>query len=340
MPWRKRRRYTSTVTTTTATTPTITTATTPTPEPVGRRGDLMGISAGALASTRVLDACVDLGVTWVRVSHELGWNSLTGLQKTINDAHARGLKVLQCIQKAGHTYATTDAEPLTYFALQCAGLGIDALEIGNEWNHNPFMSPNLIPPNLQANLSSYIAPRVRTQYPKLPIVTAGMSPAASPYTPHLWWPQFWDAAPLANKGAGYTGQALHPFVYPEDPITLTNPAWNPWYGLPLIRDAMTARGIGDQPIWFTEIGCPGDPTGQTVIRNIRCDETRQASVTASYLKQWQTLGRPGEPIFIATAFDGDSVSVPGPENYLGLYRNDGTRKPAWQIVKDHAALPR
>lgn len=351
MAWRRKPRPTTTttqpttsstsLTATSTTTASITTSTVPatTLPTTGRRGDLMGISAGAMASTRVLDACVDLGVRWVRVSHELGWNSLTGLQTTVRDAHTRGLKVLQCIQKAGHTYTATDAEPLTNFALQCAETGIDALEIGNEWNHNPFMSPNLLPPTLQANLSSYIAPRVRAQYPNLPITTTGMSPAGGQYTPHLWWPQFHDAAPLAHKGAGYTAQALHPFVYPEDPCGLIgHPEWNPWWALPIIRDAMTARGI-QQPIWFTEVGCPGDPTGQTVIRNIKCDEARQAFVTGQYLKQWQTLGQPGEPIFIATAYDGDSVSVPGPENYLGLIRKDGTRKPAWQIVKDHASLP-
>jgi len=334
MAWRRKPRPTTTTTTTTTTVPTT--------QPVAttnRRGDLMGISAGAMASTRVLDACVDLGVRWVRVSHELGWNSLPGLQKTVTDAHSRGLKVLQCIQKAGHTYTATDAEPLTTFALQCAATGIDALELLNEANNNPFFSPNLLPPTLQANLTAYIAPRVRAQYPNLSITTTGMSPAPGNYTPHLWHPAFLDAAPLAHKGAGYTAQALHPFVYPEDPCGLVgHPEWNPWWALPIIRDSMTARGI-QQPIWFTEVGCPGDPTGQTVIRNIRCDEQRQAFVTGQYLKQWQTLGQPGEPIFIATAFDGDSVSVPGPENYLGLCRTDGTRKPAWQIVHDYAAQP-
>lgn len=350
MLWRKRRPTTSTtqptssstsLTTTSTTTASVTTTTVPTTTvpTTGHRGDWMGISAGAMASTRVLDACVDLGIKWVRVSHELGWNSLPALQKTVTDAHARGLKVLQCIQKAGHAYTLNDCEPLTTFALDCAALGIDALELGNEWNNTPFMSPNSLPPTLQATLSAYIAPRVRAQYQQLPVITNGLSPAPGNYTPHLFWPAFWDATSIANKAAGYTAQALHPFVYPEDPCGLVgHPEWNPWWALPIIRDSMTARGI-TQPVWFTEVGCPGDPTGQTVIRNIRCDEARQAFVTGQYLKQWQTLGHPGEPIFIATAYDGDSVSVPGPENYLGLIRADGTRKPAWQIVHDHAALP-
>ena len=344
MAWRRRKtttRITSTsnvVITPTITASTITTTVPTTPSPtIGRRGDLMGISAGATASTRVLDACVDLGIRWVRVSHELGWpNTVSALATTVTAAHARGLKVLQAIQKASHTYTLNDCEPLTTFALDCAATGIDALELGNEWNNTPFMSPNSLPPTLQATLSAYIAPRVRAQYPNLPIITNGMSPAPGNYTPHLWWPAFWDATSIANKAAGYTAQALHPYVYPEDPCGLVgHPEWNPWWALQMIRDSMKTRAF-TQPIWFTEVGCPGDPTGQTIIRGIVCDEARQAFVTSQYLKQWQTLAQPGEPIFIATAFDGDSVSTPGPENYLGLCRKDGTKKPAWQIVHDHA----
>jgi len=339
--WRRKVNTKVTVTAPTTITPTVTTTAvvnpnpTPTPTPTIKRGEFMGISAGATASTRVLDECVALGVKWVRVSYELGW-SLTGLQATVIAAHSRGLRVLQCIQKAGHAYTASDCQPITDFALACAGMGCDALELLNEGNNTPFFSPNNLPPSLQATISAYVAPRVRAQYPNLPITTTGMSPAGGYYTPHLWWPAFWDAAKIANTAAGYTAQALHPFVYPEDPCGLVgHPEWNPWWALPIIRDAMTARGV-NQPVWFTEVGCPGDPTGQTVIRNIKCDEARQAFVTSQYLKQWQTLGKPGEPIFIATAFDGDSVSTPGPENYLGLCRMDGTRKPAWQIVHDTA----
>jgi hypothetical protein len=299
----------------------------------------MGISAGATASLRVLDECVALGVKWVRVSHELGWtNTIANLTTTVTEARKRGLKVLQCVQKAGHTYTATDGDALYRFAQQCVATGIDALELGNEWNNPAFFKPDEHPPHLAPILTSYVGGLLRQTYPLLPIITNGMSPRPLDQTPHLWWPAFWDNNPAGHYSAGYTAQALHPYVYPEDPCGLIgHPEWNPWWALPIIRDAMTARGISTQDIWFTEVGCPGDPTGQTVIRNIVCDEQRQAFVTQQYLKQWKTLRHRNEPIFIATAFDGDSVSTPGPENYLGLCRSDGSRKPAWQIVHDTAA---
>ena len=340
MVWRRRKRnYPATLPTKLTTTASVSTTANTSPTPTGRRGDLMGISAGATASTRVLDANRELGLGWVRVSHELGWNSLTNLQRTVTEAHARGLKVLQCVQKAGHSYSLNDAQPLTDFALACANTGVDGLEILNEANNGAFFQPLTIPPNTAATLSAYIAPRVRAQYQTLPITTHGISPAPGNYQPALWWPSFWDATPLAHAGAGYTAQALHPFVYPEDPLGLVgHPEWNPWWALPIIRDQMRSRNV-NQPVWFTEVGCPGDRTGQTIIRGIVCDEGRQAWVTGRYLEQYRTQGQPGEPLFIATAFDGDSVSVPGPENYLGLHRTDGTPKPAWQIVHDYAAQP-
>jgi hypothetical protein len=341
MVWRKRKTdYKVTANARITTGSTTSTTTIPAPTPTARYGQRMGISAGATASLRVLDECVALGVTWVRVSHELGWtNTLVALQTTVNEAHKRGLKVLQCIQKAGHAYTATDGDTLYRFAQQCVTTGIDALELGNEWNNPAFFTPDEHPPHLAPILTSYVGGLLRQTYPLLPIITNGMSPRPLDQTPHLWWPTFWDNNPAGHYAAGYTAQAIHPYVYPEDPCGLIgHPEWNPWWALPIIRDAMTARNV-HQPVWFTEVGCPGDPTGQTVIRNIVCDEQRQAFVTSQYLKQWRTLGHPDEPIFIATAFDGDSVSVPGPENYLGLCRKDGTRKPAWQIVHDTAALP-
>lgn len=350
MLWRKRKATSSTNTSTTLNTSAVTTSTATvsmtstvpmtSSTPIPRRGDWMGISAGATASLRVLDACVALGVKWVRVSHEYGWpDTITRLANTVTEAHARGLKVLQCIQKAGHTYTTTDSAALATFALNCAATGIDAIEILNEANNRPFFQPLDLPPNTAATITAYVGMHLRQAYPNLPIITTGMSPAPSSYTPHLWWPAFWDTTSSAHKQAGYTAQALHPYVYPEDPCGLIgHPEWNPWWALPIIRDAMAARGV-NQPVWFTEVGCPGDPTGLTTIRGIACDEARQAFVTKQYLTQWMTLGHPQEPIFIATAYDGDSISTPGPENYLGLIRDDGTRKPAWQIVHDHAALP-
>ena len=321
--------------------PTTTTTTTTTAPPVtatGRRGNLMGISCGPTASLTELDATRTLGLGWVRVSHEAGWAGTTiSLGTTVREAHARGLKVLQCIQLAGHKYAATDLPALQTFAINCLDTGVDALEIGNEWNNSPFFQPHILPPNLAAGLTIGIANAIRAQNKTIPIITNGLSPAASPWAPFEYWPTFWDTDPINHLAAGYTSAAaVHPFCYPENPVTTTNPAWNPWYQITTIRQQLATRGA-PTPIWFTEIGCPGTNVNPPVIRGITCNEAKQAENTKLYLDQYRKIGMPGEPLFIATLFDGQSVSVPGPEEYLGLIRADGTsRKPSWQVVYDYA----
>ena len=87
MGWRRRKTNTPVkVTATTTVVPTITNITVTESIPqsiIHKRGEWMGISAGPFAPLRVLDATKDLGLGWVRVSHELGWNSLSGLKQTV-----------------------------------------------------------------------------------------------------------------------------------------------------------------------------------------------------------------------------------------------------------------
>jgi hypothetical protein len=303
------------------------------------RGAQMGISCGPTASIAELDGTKELGLGWVRVSHEAGWPGTTiSLGTTVKEAHARGLKVLQCIQLAGHKYAATDLPVLSIFAINCVDTGVDAIEIGNEFNNAAFFQPHVLPPTLAASLTAGIAKAIRAQNPTIPIITNGLSPAPLPYSAHVYWPTFWDSRADEHKAAGYTvAAALHPFVYPEDPCTMmSHPEWNPWAAVPIIRRAMVTRGI-KSPIWFTEIGCPGTNQNVSYIRGIGLTELRQEFVTKQYLKQYKTLGLPNEPLFIATLFDGQSVSVPGPEEYLGLIRRDGTKKLAWYAVRKFAS---
>ena len=302
-----------------------------------RRGTLMGISCGPTASVTELDATKTLGLGWIRVSHEAGWPGTTiSLGATVTKAHARGLKVLQCIQLAGHKYAATDLPALQVFAVNCVDAGVDAIEIGNEWNNSPFFQPHTLPPQLAAGLTIGIAKAIRARNKTIPIITNGLSPAPTPWAPYEYWPKFWDTDPTNHLTAGYTAAAaVHPFCYPENPVTTTNPAWNPWYQITTIRQQLATRGA-PAPIWFTEVGCPGTNLNTPTIRGIKLTEAKQAENTKLYLNQYRKMGRAGEPLFIATMFDGQSVSVPGPEEYLGLCRADGSKKPAWQIVHDYA----
>ena len=307
-----------------------------------RLGNDMGISAGPWATLAELDGIAELGLGWVRVSHEMGWNSgpgsLDALQATVTEAAKRGLKVLQAIQKSPHVYSTTDIRGLTDFAIRCAQTGVSALEIGNEWNNSPpFWQPKEWPPVTDTLISSQVTAQVRSMFPSLPIISGGLSPYAMPYSPYNYWPAWWDSAPTAQAAAGYHAYGLHPYCYPESPTSMmTHPEWNPWAGVDDMRRAMFLRNTTTS-IWFTEVGCPGFATNAPLVRGVAMTEQLQATNTATYLDQWQLLSLPGEPIFIATLNDGDSATT-SLERGLGLIRVDGSKKPAYTVVKDRASL--
>jgi hypothetical protein len=227
---------------------------------------------------------------------------------------------------------------------------VDALSVGNEWNHLPFWNaptstdPNntlrtipQYPPTSQAGFTWYGAQEARKVNPTLPISTPGMSPESSVLNPYLWWPAFFDADKTNMTAAKLTAADVHAYVWPEDPST--NPySWNPGLQTPDIAKAAIARGMSGE-VWWTEVGAPGYPAGTTIptIRGFLLDEARQQVCYNGYFKlirSHEAAGVKLRNIMWVTIKDGQSVSAPGPEQYFGIIRADGTRKPTWQMLKD------
>jgi hypothetical protein len=311
------------------------------------RGTRLGISAGATTNTTVLDGTLALlgPGSWVRVSYEQGWtNAVESLRTITTAAHARGLRVIQVVQTSGHRYddpARRDA--LIRYACDCATIAnVDALEIGNEWQHAPFWQAppyDVMPPVAQATLTIGIADAVRAVRPGLPLITNGLSPEANAQNPYLWMPAFLDVDVSAFRFLAFEGLGLHPYCYPE--LATTNPyRWNPLAQVPTILADARARGIG-APIWITEIGAPGFATNPPTVRGIVVDEARQAACYRAYLdviRAHEANGIRFPMIAFATLRDGDSVTN-AIEAGLGLVRSDGTRKPAYDLVYAFAREP-
>lgn len=328
------------------------TSTTSTPSQV-RRGTRMGFSVGPTTDLWTLDRIAEIGYGWVRVSHEMGWaGTIDALAKTVAEAHARGIKVMQSPQISGKTYTggLTQLQQFGQFCADCARAGVDALSVGNEWNHLPFwkaptsIDPNnslrtipQYPPTSQAGLTWYGAQEARKVNPALPISTPGMSPQSSVLNPYLWWPAFFDSDKANMTAAKLTAADVHAYVWPEDPST--NPyQWNPGLQTPDIAKAAIARGMSGE-VWWTEVGAPGYPAGTTIptIRGFLLDEARQQVCYNGYFKlirAHEAAGVKLRNIMWVTIKDGQSVSVPGPEQYFGIIRADGSRKPTWQMLKD------
>lgn len=347
MIWRRKRPTTTTTTvpittsTTSTTAPIVTpTTSTATASPI-LRGRSLGISAGSFASIAVLDAIAELGLGWVRVSHESGWpNTIQQLASTVLEAHKRNIRVIQAVQIAGHRYDDPIANnALSTFAVDCVRAGVDCLEVGNEWNHAPFwMAPTVstMPPVAQARLSTSVAMAVRAVFPTATIITNGVSPEADPLNPWTWLPQFWTADLANHLVAGWSGIGLHPYCYPE--LATTNPAqWNPMAQIPTILANARSNGIV-APIWLTELGAPGFATNAPVVRGVALTEQRQVDCYAAYvqmIRNHESAGIRFPAVTFATMFDGQSQTT-SIEGGLGLRRADGSRKPVWDLVRSFA----
>jgi len=350
---------TGTVVTTTATvsgtgtTTTSTTTATSTTSTKIRRGTRMGFSCGPTVDLWTLDRIAELGFGWIRVSHEMGWNgTVAALATTVVEAQKRGIKVMQSPQISGKTYTggLTQLQQFGQFCADCASTGIHAMSIGNEWNHLPFWKgptstdPNnatrTIPqylPTSQAGFTWYGAQQARKINPNLPISTPGMSPESSVLNPYLWWPNFFDCDATNMKATNFTAVDVHAYVWPEDPST--NPhQWNPALQTPDLATAAQARGMSGE-VWWTEVGAPGYPSGTTIptIRGYLLDEARQQICYDGYFKvirAHEAAGIKLRNIMWVTIKDGQSVSAPGPEQYFGILRADGSKKPTWQMLKN------
>lgn len=326
----------------------------PPPAPVTvRRGTRMGFSVGSTVDLWTLDRIAEIGYGWVRVSHEMGWTgTIAALANTVVEAHKRGIKVMQSPQISGKTYPT-DATTLAAwekFCADCVTAGVDSLSLGNEWNHLPFWkgptstdpnnSTRTIPqwtPKAQALFTWRGAVAARKVNPNLPISTPGMSPESSVLNPFSWWPAFFDADKANMTAAKLTAADVHAYCWPEDPST--NPyQWNPGLQTPDIAKAAIARGMSGE-VWWSEVGAPGYPAGVATptIRGYLLNEARQATCYSGYFKNIRAQEAAGvklRNIMWVTIKDGQSVSAAGPEQYFGVIRADGSKKPTWQMLKD------
>jgi hypothetical protein len=171
----------------------------------------------------------------VRITVEYGWgNSKEYAAHWVATAKTMGLKVLVVVQKNTKVYdgGLADYVGLVELALYVASVGADAIEIGNEWNHEPFWhgAATSLPPAAQASMTWAISARIHEVYPKQVVIPAGLSPetVSPPLAPYLWLPAFWNVNSGQHEAAGYAGINLHPYSYPSNSMTNGVPDHQEW----------------------------------------------------------------------------------------------------------------
>jgi putative intracellular protease/amidase len=196
---------------------------------------------------------------------------------------------------------------------------VSAYEIWNEPNSTAFFEPAPDPAGY-VDLLKAAYPAIKAADPSAVVVSGGLGPLVDRPSVAIDAVEFVRDMYAAGAKNYFDALAYHPYQYtmkfseagyhPDSPI-------NQLAGM---RDLMLLNGDLGKRIWATEYGEPSVPVG----------EAQQAAYLADMLGKWRTIPYAG-PLYVYTMRDRNSLSR-DPEDTLGIYRSDGTAKPAADVI--------
>jgi YVTN family beta-propeller protein/VCBS repeat-containing protein len=292
--------------------------------------DQINTALDALQSVGVTD--IRVLVAWAAVEPVQGMDDWSAVDRVVNSAAARNIKVLGVLNSTPTWAAVPNTFPLAgmpsdnaQFAA-FAGLAaarykgkVTAWEVWNEPNSITFWQPG-------PNAAQYTAllkaayPAIKAADPNAVVVAASVGSTLDWFglteNPVRFVSEMYDAG-----AAGYfDALSFHPYHY-TTPFT----QGGSYYESPLtqvnrIHDLMVANGDGYKKIWATEYGEPSSAAG----------DANQAAYLGDFLRGWRTLSFAG-PAFIHTLVD--NANADPAEASFGLFHADWTPKPAVSTVE-------
>jgi hypothetical protein len=327
----------------------------------GISGGMASLSPAAQASE--LAGIKATGVGWVR--YDIDWNNIEQspgqynwgpYDQEVQDIAAHGLRSLAIIdytppwarqsQCSGSKFCAP-ADPNAYadFAAAVAsryqGYGLSDYEIWNEPNNVNFYQPAANPTAYTAMLQATYS-RIKQVEPRAIVITGGTAPEDSS-NGYLSPTDFIQGIYAAGARGYFDAVAAHPYTWPY------SPAWpNPdgaWGQMTTMHNIMAANGDGGKKIWITEYGAPTGGPGSVALSGFstaeggadHVTEALQARIVSDSISIESQVSWIG-PFFWYSYIDaGTSPSTV--ENFFGLLRADGSRKPAYatfvQMVATH-----
>ena len=302
-----------------------------------------------------------LGAKWVR--WDLDWNivqpsgptayqweAIDRVQATAEKNGVQSLAILTYTPPWARQSACSDnphcapADPAAFGRFAGAAAGrykgrINYWEVWNEPNFTFFWLP-------QPNVSSYISvlrsahSNIKAANSSATVLSGGL--AASGDEPDG------SIAPITFIRALYTQQAqgsfdavsLHPYTFPAVPSYQA--WWNRWQQIDPIRNLMVASGDANKKVWLTEFGAPTGGPGQTYAANQLEDftygqdfmgEAAQQTLLQEAAKAYQDRIDWMGPFFWYSLKD-EGQGRSDPENFFGLLRYDGSKKPAYTTYQN------
>jgi hypothetical protein len=138
----------------------------------------------------------------------------------------------------------------------------------------------------------------------------------------------------AGGAAGsFDAWSHHPYTHPSPPGNVhPDSSWYQMYGAnPNMRSVMSTNGDGAKQLWGTEYGPPTSGSPGSV------GEDGQARHVTDAYRLWRSYKWAG-PLFWYSGRDLEASGASGSAwNYMGLLRQDFTRKPAWHAYRAAAS---
>lgn len=329
-----------------------------------------GIAAGSSLSSlsqnvleERLDEVVATKSSWVRFDIE--WANIQPNNKSqfewekydrvVAAARARKLEVLGIITytpkwaraancDAGIGCAPVDINQYAEFAetvaRRYAPQGVMTWEIWNEPNNAQYFSP--VKPALYASLLKEASLRIKGAVPDAFIITGGLSPQATDgknYAPI----DFLRGVYTAGVKDSFDAVGNHPYTFPLTPVDSQPTAWYLMSkGPDNMRKIMVDNGDVAKKIWFTEFGAPTGGPGDTATlksdkakKNVwHVDDALQAKMASDAISEYVSYDWAG-PFFWYSLRDAGTDKSTN-ENFFGLLRANGTKKPAYTVFEKAA----
>ncbi len=311
----------------------------------------------------ILNDVVSLGVGWIRI--DVAWSSVQpnnkdeyfweNTDRIVNEASKRGLRVLPIItytpywarsDKCKYTNRCAPDSPLEFakFAKDVASRyskkGVHAYEIWNEPNLGLFWKPSADPEYYVRLLKgSYVG--IHEVDPSAIVITGGLAPTDTKgisMSPR-------EFVELMYKYGGknyFDAVGFHPYSFPVSPDEYhKTSAWSHmndtnWS----LRSIMKKNGDNDKNIWLTEYGAPTGGSGSVAegpgghyIWNVpdHVTEKYQSEILESAIVKTREYEWDGPMFWYSYKDLGTDTSTK--ENFFGLLRHDGSKKPAYFTLK-------
>jgi len=325
-------------------------------------GTMAGMSVKDI--NKELDDIVSIGASWVRF--DVAWPNIqpqdaahydwSGYDKVVKAAANHHLKMLGILaytpdwaRAAGCGSAQCPPKDPTQFAafaaqaaIRYAPMGLQTWEIWNEPNTADFWHPAASPAAYTKLLQmAYTA--IKLANPLALVMTGGLSPQDSAGN-NISELDFLQGIYNAGGKGFFDAVADHPYTYPLLPSNSTGQAWSRMSQTGVsLRGIMTANGDSVKKIWITEFGAPTGGPGpaatednySTVHNTWHVDEQLQADMASRAAALYRSYDWVGPMMWYSYKDAGTDHSTN--ENFFGLFRADGSKKPAYTALKQAIA---